>query len=139
MLTKLTNEKIVTGICLPKSLKETIDTRRGDIPRSKYISRILERQIEHENEIVIPHLFHPQHIWESMLQMDKDNYTSDISKDSSPATICYSKMCNNLATAIVRIPFNVTLCCVVHVCDKCLSKYQVHNDTYVEDMSVSSI
>ena len=34
MLGKLTNGKIVMGICLPKSLKETIDTRRGDIPRS---------------------------------------------------------------------------------------------------------
>jgi hypothetical protein len=45
MLGKLTNGKIVMGICLPKSLKETIDTRRGDIPRSKYISRILERQL----------------------------------------------------------------------------------------------
>ena len=40
------------GICLSKNLKETIDYKRGDIPRSKYISRILERQIEHENEIV---------------------------------------------------------------------------------------
>ena len=49
MLGKLTNGKIVMGICLPKSLKEAIDTRRGDIPRSKYISRILEGQLEHEN------------------------------------------------------------------------------------------
>jgi hypothetical protein len=48
MLRKLTNEKIVMGICLPKSLKETIDRRRGDIPRSKYISRILERQLVSE-------------------------------------------------------------------------------------------
>jgi metal-responsive CopG/Arc/MetJ family transcriptional regulator len=50
MLRKLTNGKIVMGICLPKSLKETIDTRRGDIPRSKYISRILERQLASEKE-----------------------------------------------------------------------------------------
>jgi hypothetical protein len=52
MLKKLTNGKIVMGICLPKSLKETIDYKRGDIPRSKYISRIPELQIDHENEIV---------------------------------------------------------------------------------------
>lgn len=52
MLKKLTNGKIVMGICLPKSLKETIDHKRGDIPRSKYISRILEKQLVHENEIV---------------------------------------------------------------------------------------
>ena len=52
MLGKLTNEKIVMGICLPKSLKEAIDTKRGDIPRSKYISRILEQQVVHENKIV---------------------------------------------------------------------------------------
>jgi hypothetical protein len=43
MLTKLTKEKVVTGICLPRNLKETIDRKRGDIPRSKYIYRILER------------------------------------------------------------------------------------------------
>jgi metal-responsive CopG/Arc/MetJ family transcriptional regulator len=47
-MVKLTNEKIVMGICLPKSLKETIDIKRGDIPRSKYISRILEGQLERE-------------------------------------------------------------------------------------------
>jgi hypothetical protein len=49
-LGKLTNGKIVMGICLPKSLKEAIDARRRDIPRSKYISRILERQLISEKE-----------------------------------------------------------------------------------------
>lgn len=42
------------GVCMPKSLKEKIDKERGDIPRSKYISRILKQQIsrqeEHKNE-----------------------------------------------------------------------------------------
>ena len=52
MMGKLTNGKIIMGICLPKSLKETIDYKRGDIPRSKYISRILERQLDHENSEV---------------------------------------------------------------------------------------
>jgi hypothetical protein len=50
MLTKITNGKIVMGICLPKSLKEAIDIRRGDIPRSRYISRILELQLVSEKE-----------------------------------------------------------------------------------------
>ncbi|MFL6405947.1 MAG: hypothetical protein ACJ71F_02605 [Nitrososphaeraceae archaeon] len=36
---------------MPRALKEAIDQRRGDIPRSKYISRILERQVVHENEV----------------------------------------------------------------------------------------
>jgi hypothetical protein len=46
MLRKLANHKIVMGISLPKSLKEVIDERRGDIPRSTYIYRILERQLD---------------------------------------------------------------------------------------------
>ena len=52
MMEKLTNEKIVMGICLPKSLKEEIDARRGDIPRSKYISNILEGQLNMKNDVV---------------------------------------------------------------------------------------
>lgn len=50
MLRQLANHKIVMGICLPKTLKEAIDKRRGDVPRSTYIYRILERQFEHEND-----------------------------------------------------------------------------------------
>jgi hypothetical protein len=38
------------GICLPKSLKDAIDERRGDVPRSAYICRIVERQF-HENNV----------------------------------------------------------------------------------------
>ena len=43
--------KIIVGVCMPRALKEAIDQRRGDIRRSKYISRILERQVVHENEV----------------------------------------------------------------------------------------
>jgi hypothetical protein len=43
--------KIIVGVCMPRALKEAIDQRRGDIPRSKYISRILERQLVYENEV----------------------------------------------------------------------------------------
>jgi hypothetical protein len=49
MLRQLANHRIVMGICLPKSLKEAIDKRRGDIPRSTYIYRILERQFKENN------------------------------------------------------------------------------------------
>lgn len=33
------------GISMPKSLKEIIDDKRGDVSRSRYISKILKRQI----------------------------------------------------------------------------------------------
>jgi metal-responsive CopG/Arc/MetJ family transcriptional regulator len=51
MLRPLANHKIIIGICLPESLKEEIDKRREDVPRSKFISRILERQLVHESEL----------------------------------------------------------------------------------------
>jgi hypothetical protein len=50
MLSDLTEKrKIVMGACLPRTFKEEIDQRRGDTPRSKYISRILEQIIHKEN------------------------------------------------------------------------------------------
>jgi hypothetical protein len=52
MVRQLANQKIVMGICLPRTLKEAIDTKRGDIPRSKYISRILELQLVQESAIM---------------------------------------------------------------------------------------
>lgn len=42
--------KAIMGVSMPKSLREAIDTRRGYIPGSKYISRILERQLLHEKQ-----------------------------------------------------------------------------------------
>jgi hypothetical protein len=49
MLSDLTEKrKIVMGVCLPRTLKEEIDQRHGDIPHSKYISRILEQIIHKE-------------------------------------------------------------------------------------------
>jgi hypothetical protein len=50
MLRQVANDKIVMGICLPKRLKDAIDERRGDVPRSAYICRIVERQF-HENNV----------------------------------------------------------------------------------------
>jgi hypothetical protein len=49
MLTK--EQKVIMGVSMPRILKEQIDHKRGDIPRSKYISRILERQLVHESEV----------------------------------------------------------------------------------------
>ena len=40
------------GISLPKKLMEKIDTDRGDVPRSRYVLRILERQYTLEREKV---------------------------------------------------------------------------------------
>ena len=34
------------GICISRRLKEIIDDRRGYVPRSRYISLILERHID---------------------------------------------------------------------------------------------
>jgi hypothetical protein len=39
------------GICIPKSLKERIDYSRGDIPRSKYTSKILQHMYNKEDEV----------------------------------------------------------------------------------------
>jgi hypothetical protein len=35
---------LVLGISLPKQIVGQIDSERGDVPRSRYLSRILERQ-----------------------------------------------------------------------------------------------
>ena len=41
------------GISLPKEFMERIDGDRGDIPRSKYVLRILEKQYTTEGKKVI--------------------------------------------------------------------------------------
>jgi hypothetical protein len=60
---------------------------------------------------------------------DENNYTSAITKDSPSHTICYSIGCDKPATKIVKVPLNAKLCCIVHVCDNCLQKYQANDDT----------
>ncbi|HJT47206.1 MAG TPA: hypothetical protein VJ729_03405 [Nitrososphaeraceae archaeon] len=48
----VTNQhKIIMGVCMPRALKEHIDLIRGDVPRSRYISRILEQGLA--NKIVM--------------------------------------------------------------------------------------
>jgi hypothetical protein len=36
-------ESIAVGISLPKHILSKIDTERGDVPRSRYLQRILEK------------------------------------------------------------------------------------------------
>lgn len=36
-------DKVATGISIPKRLKQRIDEERGDVSRSKYVCRLLER------------------------------------------------------------------------------------------------
>jgi len=43
----MSNQKIV-GISFPKTLLEELDQARGDVPRSTYIQRILEKKFEVE-------------------------------------------------------------------------------------------
>jgi metal-responsive CopG/Arc/MetJ family transcriptional regulator len=39
------NNTVKLGITLPKSMIQKIDQRRGDIPRSRYIRRAVERYL----------------------------------------------------------------------------------------------
>ena len=62
------------------------------------------------------------------LRMTDNNYTSDISKDIPLATTCYSIGCENPATRTLKIPLNQFVCCLIHVCSSCLSKYPITDD-----------
>jgi hypothetical protein len=46
-------DKVATGISIPKNLKDKIDLDRGDISRSKYILRILEKVYGKEEDNVL--------------------------------------------------------------------------------------
>jgi hypothetical protein len=41
------------GISLPKEIMKKIDTDRGDVPRSRYVLRILEKQYGFEGKNVV--------------------------------------------------------------------------------------
>jgi metal-responsive CopG/Arc/MetJ family transcriptional regulator len=43
------SQRTVT-ICFPKPLFEELDRVRGDIPRSKYLQRLLEKNLEEQNK-----------------------------------------------------------------------------------------
>ncbi|HET7147984.1 MAG TPA: hypothetical protein VFI73_05735 [Candidatus Nitrosopolaris sp.] len=49
----MTEDKtMIMGISMPKVLRDTIDKERGDIPRSRYITKILKQQIMRQPERV---------------------------------------------------------------------------------------
>lgn len=45
--------KIAVGISLPTELMKKIDVERGDVPRSRYVLRMLEKQYKSEGKKVI--------------------------------------------------------------------------------------
>ena len=45
------NMTVKIGITLPKSTIQKIDQRRGDIPRSRYIRRAVERYLDSSKDI----------------------------------------------------------------------------------------
>jgi metal-responsive CopG/Arc/MetJ family transcriptional regulator len=45
------NMTIKLGITLPKSMIQKIDQKRGDIPRSRYIRRAIERYLGSSKDI----------------------------------------------------------------------------------------
>jgi metal-responsive CopG/Arc/MetJ family transcriptional regulator len=50
-LVQKNRHRVNTGISFPRPLLELVDARRGDVPRTRYIQRILERYItEQGNE-----------------------------------------------------------------------------------------
>jgi metal-responsive CopG/Arc/MetJ family transcriptional regulator len=46
----VTDNTVKLGITLPKSVIQNIDQRRGDIPRSRYIRRAVERYLGSNNK-----------------------------------------------------------------------------------------
>ena len=44
---------IAVGISLPTKLMKKIDVERGDVPRSRYVLRILEKQYPFEGKNVV--------------------------------------------------------------------------------------
>ena len=45
----VTDNTVKLGITLPKSIIQKIDQKRGDIPRSRYIRRAIERYLGSSN------------------------------------------------------------------------------------------
>jgi len=47
----VTDNTVKLGITLPKSIIQKIDQKRGDIPRSRYIRRAIERYLGSSKDI----------------------------------------------------------------------------------------
>jgi hypothetical protein len=50
LLTIMTKPKQTFGVCLPAEILAKIDTDRGDIPRSRFLLRILEKAYPSETK-----------------------------------------------------------------------------------------
>jgi hypothetical protein len=44
-MSEMSDNQVITGISFPKQILKDLDRIRGDIPRSKYIVRLLEKKI----------------------------------------------------------------------------------------------
>ena len=68
-------KSIATGLSMPRALKERIDKDRGDIPRSRFILRILEKTYgnEQENSEAIYSVIHPH----SQIHIAPDDLLTD--------------------------------------------------------------
>lgn len=78
-------KSIATGLSMPRALKERIDIDRGDIPRSRFILRILEKTYGNEQEKsgAIYDVIHPHsqvHATPDHLFTDKTEAVRDICK-----------------------------------------------------------
>ena len=49
-MSRFSREVLTMGVSLPKRVYQEIDAQRGDIPRSRYILKILEECLEREKE-----------------------------------------------------------------------------------------
>ena len=51
MMSRFSREVLTMGVSLPKRIYQEIDARRGDVPRSRYILKILEESLEQEKKV----------------------------------------------------------------------------------------
>lgn len=56
MTTVITRKNVPFGLSLPKELMKSIDEKRGDISRSKFVSRLLERNFS--KQVTKKNVFH---------------------------------------------------------------------------------
>ena len=93
-------KSVATGLSMPKALKERIDTDRGDIPRSRFILRILEKiygnQQEQEGSSTTPdsHLIDKsKRAVKSYKRNDKEKQDNNVVKSTGwrPRSDCYDK------------------------------------------------
>jgi len=132
MTNVITRKNVPFGLSLSKELMRSIDEERGDISRSKFVSRLLENNFEklatikdepfHKNSVPVD-LGLDIEDQEAVTLEEKNGL---IGQDSSPKAnsdpttqehkICVGKSCNNIATNELKILYiNKT----AWFCDSC--------------------